>query len=61
MKKELGEKLFQNRSDEENKKNVRKDKTTNLQSAQRLLLTLSRVSNKVSMTPEKAEAPGEVR
>lgn len=34
--KKLGETLFCNRSDDENKKNVRKDKTTNFPSTHRL-------------------------
>lgn len=58
--KKLGEKLLWNRSDDENKKNVRKDKTANLKSTRRLFLTRSRVSDRVSMSTEKVEAQGEV-
>lgn len=59
--KKLGEKLFWNRSDDEDKKNGRKDKTTNFSSSHRLLLTLSRVNNRISMMSEKPEAPSKVR
>lgn len=58
--KKLGEKLPWNRSDDENKKNVRKDKTAHLKSTHTLFLTRSRVSDRVSMSTEKADAQGEV-
>lgn len=58
--KKLGEKLPWNRSNDENKKNVREDKTAHLKSTRRLFLTRSRVSDKVSMSIEKAETQGEV-